>query len=733
MEVIILALFKKKTQAPAEDQVLDAGIAEGASQEDIDAQVQSIMEKYDRESNVRLYQGLPRKLVRYLCAAFSVYAMYISLVAQWDDRVKRASFVGLIVLMAFIIYPRRKGTGKKKPNYIPWYDIVLGLLGAAAYFYFVFNSQELIQVRNTFSKLYWYELVLGAIGILITLEACRRSVGIPIVIVCSAFVIYALTQKPINLNIYNFFYTLDNGVLGTPIKACMSFIVLFVIFGAFLEKTGIAQFFIDLANSIAGASAGGPAKVAVISSALCGMVSGSSVGNTVTTGSITIPLMKKTGYKPEFAGAVEAAASTGGQIMPPIMGAAAFLMVEYVNMPGVTVTYGYIALRAILPACLYFTGIFLMVHLEAKKLGLTGLSREELPKFLPLILRSGFLLLPLIGLVYLIITTTMAKAAIIATGLAVAVSNLKKSPIPSIFACVALVVYTFLPTSAPGWLSWVLVGVTVVCCVITMAKKDAFLNFSGFVDALEAGAKNTLTVGVACATAGVIAGVITTTGIGSKLITMIVGFSGGHLFVALVLTMITCIILGMGVPTTANYVIMATTCAPILIQMNVPSIAAHMFVFYFGIVADITPPVALAAYAGSAIAGSNPMKTGLNATRLAIAAFIVPYIFVLNPAMVFVNTTAWEVVLLVVTSFVGMFGVSIGLEGHICTSVAWPLRILVIAGGLCLIYPGTITDGIGLVVVALIVFYQYSLARRQSGNDEMIMQEEHHAAEQKDE
>ena len=682
--------------------------------EEINAQVQDIMEKYDRESNVRLYEGLPRSIVKYLLAFFSVYAMYISMLATWDDRVKRASFVGLIVLMVFILYPYKKGIGKKKPNYIPWFDIIIGLLGAGAYFYFVFNSDVLINVRNSFSKLYWYELIIGAIGIVVTLEACRRSVGIPIVIVCSCFVIYAITQKPLNLNIYNFFYTLDNGVLGTPIKACMSFIVLFVIFGAFLDKTGIAQFFIDLANSIAGSSVGGPAKVAVISSALCGMVSGSSVGNTVTTGSITIPLMKKTGYKPEFAGAVEAAASTGGQIMPPIMGAAAFLMVEYVNMPGVNVTYGYIALRAVLPACLYFTGIFLMVHLEARKLGLHGLSKEDLPKFLPLVLRSGFLLLPLIALVYLIITTTMAKAAIIATGLAIAVSNLKKSPVFSIPACLALIVYLFLPLGAASWIKWLLIGIAVVCCAITMARKDAFLNFNGFIEALEAGAKNTVTVGIACAVAGVIAGVITTTGIGTKLITMIVNVSGGHLFVALFLTMITCIILGMGVPTTANYVIMATTCAPILIRMNVPSIAAHMFVFYFGIVADITPPVALAAYAGSAIAGSNPMKTGVNATRLAIAAFIVPYILALNPAMVFVDTTVWEVVLLIITSFVGMYGVAVGLEGFLFTNVSWPIRILVIAGGLCLIYPGWVTDVIGIVVVALVIVLQKMLSRRSA-------------------
>ena len=517
------------------------------------------------------------------------------------------------------------------------------------------------------------EVWLGVIGILITLEACRRAVGLPIVIVASIFIIYAMTQKSLRMNVYNLFYTAD-GIIGTPIRACLNFIVLFVIFGAFLDKTGITQFFIELANSIAGSSSGGPAKVAVISSALCGMVSGSSVGNTVTTGSVTIPMMKKTGYKPEFAGAVEAASSTGGQIMPPIMGAAAFLMVEYVTMPNTVVSYGYIALRAVLPAALYFAGIFMMVHLEAKKNGLTGIPREQLPKFWPLFLRKGFLLLPLVALVYFLMTRTMAFAAIAATGLAILVSM--------VFPDTRIIRVSY--TDEMGYR----------------------LDLYRLTDALEAGAKSTLTVGIACAVAGIIACVITTTGIGSSLISVIIGASGGYKIVALFLTMLTCIILGMGVPTTANYVIMATTCAPVLIRMGIPSIAAHMFVFYFGIVADITPPVALAAYAGAAIAHGNPMKTGVNATKLAIAAFIIPYILALNPAMVFVDTTAIEVVSIVVTSLVGMFALSMALEGFYRGTLPVLFRVVAAVGGLMLIYPGILTDVIGVLLVGAVIAVQ---------------------------
>ena len=407
--------------------------------------------------------------------------------------------------------------------------------------------------------------------------------------------------------------------------------------------------------------------MAVISSALCGMVSGSSVGNTVTTGAVTIPMMKKTGYRPEFAGAVEAAASTGGQIMPPIMGAAAFLMADFIGVP-----YSDIIGRAILPAILYFGGIFISVHLEAKKLGLSGIPKEELPKFAKLI-RKAYLLIPLVALVVWVSGNymTMQKAASLAILLSIGVSLL---------------------------------------------DKENRITPSKILDALESGGKSAITVGAACGVAGIISGCITMTGLANDLINAIVGLAGERLIVALLLTMLCCIVLGMGVPTTANYCIMAATTAPILIRMNVPAMAAHFFVFYFGIVADITPPVALAAYAGSAIAKSNPMKTAFNASKLAIAAFIVPFIFCFSPAMLLIGTTAPEVIQIVATSFIGIFAVAAALEGYCFAKIPLLMRLLLAAGGLMLIYPGALTDlgGLGLVAaILLILFFMGKKQQRQ--------------------
>ena len=566
--------------------------------------VEAIMKKYDRESNTRIWEGVPKKVVRYLLAAFALLMVYMNLFANWDERVRRSLFVGIVIILSFLVYPAKKGSTKK--NHIPIYDIVLMVLGAGRAFPQVLKS-----------------------------------------------------------SVYNLFYT-TSGVIGTPIGVCSTYIALFILFGAFLEATGISEFFIQLANSLAGASTGGPAKVAVISSALCGMVSGSSVGNTVTTGSVTIPLMKKTGYKGEFAGAVEAAASTGGQIMPPIMGAAAFLMAEMVG-----VQYSEIAMRAIFPALLYFTGIFITVHLEAKRLGLKGIAKEDLPKFVPLFIRQGYLLIPLVTLVAMVMMGyTMSRSAVIATLLAILVS---------------------------------------------IPNKSTRMNPTRFVNALETGGKNTLSVAVACGIAGIIAGVVTMTGLGQILISAIVSVAGDRVIIALFLTMLTCIVLDMGVPTTANYIIMATTCAPILVNgMGINKIAANMFVFYFGIVADITPPVALAAYAGSAIAKSNPMKTALNASRLAIAAFIVPYIFAFNPAMLFIDADVIQVVVIIVTSLVGLTGVSGGLEGYMVTNMNPIQRILAVVGGLCLIIPGTVTDLAGIAIVGASVIWQLAAKKKRA-------------------
>ena len=634
------------------------------------ADVEEVMKKYDRESNTRIWEGLPKVIVSVIMGGFSLFCLYLTLFDTSLPEFRLNMFMALIVIIGFLNFPMKKGN--VKPNHMPWYDALIMVVGCVPFFYFAFNAEKILNTSYSVLSKDPLMLAFAIVGILVMVELCRRSVGIPILCVVGVLMIYTFANVRFGKVLYDLFYT-TNGMIGTPINVCQKYIVVFIIFGAFLERTGISQFFINLANCVAGSSAGGPAKVAVISSALCGMVSGSSVGNTVTTGSVTIPMMKKTGYKGEFAGAVEAAASTGGQIMPPIMGAAAFLMAEYTGIP-----YAKIALLAVLPAVLYFTGIYIAVHLEARKLGLRGLSKDELPKFSVLI-KKIYLLAPLVILVWLVSngTRTMQSSAAIA----------------------------ILVTIAVG-----------------IINRDEPITLKKIWEALEAGGKGTITVAAACAMAGLVAGCITSTGLANTLLRAIVSLSGGVAIIALFLTMLCCIVLGMGVPTTANYCIMASTCAPILMsdEIGIPMLAAHFFVFYFGIVADITPPVALAAYAGSAIAKAPPMKTAFNATKLAIAAFIVPYIFCLNPAMLFMNTAGelfsvgiLEVVTIVVTSLLGLYGVAVALNGHLYTKINMLFRFVIAGGGLCMMIPGAATDVIGLVAVAVVIMFQRMTAKRQ--------------------
>ena len=649
-----------------------------------DASAEEIMRQFDRESATRIWTGLPQKIVRYVMSVFSLYCIWSTLFSTADLPIRLSAFLGLIIIMGFLTYPAAKH--HVRPNSIPWYDIVIMLLGAACFFYFCFNYRTLVMTVTSASKMTAFHIAVGIIGVLCLAELCRRCVGIPILCVAGALLIYTFASgQGLARVIYTLFYG-TSGVMATPVQVCLKFIAVFIIFGAFLERTGIAGFFIDLANCAAGASSGGPAKVAVISSALCGMVSGSSVGNTVTTGSVTIPMMKKTGYRPEFAAAVEAAASTGGQIMPPIMGAAAFLMAEFMD-----VKYGQVALWAILPAVLYFAGIFISVHLEAKKLGLQGIPRSELPKF-RLLVKSIYLLIPLIVLVWLV--SANLRSLQWSASIAILLSILVSLPV--------LFIESKKEAGDSGRKLPAVAGKRLLDLVVS---------------SLEAGGRGCITVAVACSMAGIIAGCITVTGLASRLISGVIAISGSiaspmlATLIALFLTMLCCIVLGMGVPTTANYCIMAQTCAPILISIGVPKIAAHFFVFYFGIVADITPPVALAAYAGSAIAKSDPMKTGVNATKLAIAAFIIPFVFALEPGLLLMNNGFFNAVLSIVTAAVGMFGIAMGLEGFFRGKLHWAMRIVAIIGGLLLIYPGILTDVIGIVAVGAIVALQLLLHR----------------------
>ena len=641
------SLFKKnKAEEPQEPMDLDA-----------------VMKKFDRESNTRIWEGVPKIIVQSVLAVFAVFCLYVTLFATWLDEIRLTSFMAFIVFLGFLVFPAKKD--KQRVNFMPWYDIAAMVLGTASFLYYTFNAELIIKQGLNIEM---YQVIIGVVGILALAEVCRRCVGLPILIVAGVLLIYAFVAgvtvpdflRKLAYIVRNLFYSKE-GVFGTPVNACSKFIAIFIIFGAFLERTGIADFFIKIANAFVGRFSGGPAKVAVIASALEGMVSGSSVGNTVGSGAVTIPLMKKAGYKPEFAAAAEASASTGGQIMPPIMGAA-FLMAENLGVP-----YSKLIVCAILPAILYFAGVFITVHLEAKKEGLRGLTKEELPKLKPL-LKQIYLLLPLILLVYLVS------------------SGSKSLPFAAAMAILAAI-------------------------VVGLINKEDRITPKRIFEALASGGQGVITVAAACGVAGIVAGVVTMTGLFDYLKAAIIAFSGEYVIVALFLTMICCIILGMGVPTTANYCIMAATCAPILIAMGVPDIAAHFFVFYFGIVADLTPPVALAAYAGAAIAQANPMKTALTSTKLAIGAFIIPYIFALSPDMLLIDTNAFDVILICITSLIGMFAVAAGIEGWFMHKMPWWQRIISIAGGLCLIVPGWQTDLVGVALVAIIAVIQFSTRR----------------------
>ena len=646
------------------------------------ADVEAVMKKYDRESNTRIWTGVPEKIIRYLMAAFAVYCIIDAIFLTTLQEIRYSVFMGMIIFLGFLTFPVKKGV--ERVNHIPWYDIIIMVVGSGAYFFYAFNAMTVIRLsaRIMAEPLY---MAVGLIGILALVELCRRCVGLPILCVAGALIIYTfISGIGVTQLIRTLFYT-ANGIFSTPVGVCVKYIVIFIIFGAFLERTGVADFFIRFANTAVGRFTGGPAKVAVVASALEGMASGSSVANTVGSGSITIPMRKKMGYRPEFAAAVEAAASTGGQIMPPIMGAAAFLMAEFTGIP-----YGRIALMAILPAVLYFTGIFIAVHLEAKRTGMEGIPKEMLPKPKEL-LKELYLLLPLIALIYLVGSNTFTMAY--------------SATLSILVAMIVGVIHKIIPH--------------IIFTKDGSEKEDEgekpSLSFSWIIDAFSNGSKSSITVVVACGIAGIISGCITVTGLASILLGAIVSLSHGIVMVALVLTMLCCIVLGMGVPTTANYCIMAGVCAPILIALNVEPVAAHFFVFYFGIVADITPPVALAAYAGSAIAKSDPMKTGLVATKLAIAAFVVPYVFALNPAMLFVNVTSvFEVVQICITSLLGIFGVAAALNGYLARPLNPFVRIILAAAGLCMIVPGTVTDLAGFVALVMVVVYEFGIKKKES-------------------
>ncbi len=695
---------------------------------------EELMKELDKDSAGRNLFGKRKTALDVLFVLFAVVMITLTLIVSgMTPQTLRPLFVGLVLFIGYLKFPASK-KDSRIVNSIPWYDIALAFLSLAVYLYFPLNQNHILIAQTQIGTV---DIIVGIIGFILLAELCRRSLGLPMLIVAGGFIIYAVIYK-VSINpptalrniIFGLFYDVKGGVFSTPIDVCSSFIVLFIILGSFLEKTGIGKFFVDLSSSVAGFAAGGPAKVAVISSALEGMYSGSSVANTVGSGSVTIPTMKKIGYKPEFAAAVEAAASTGGQIMPPIMGAAAFLMSEITHVP-----YSTIVIAAILPAVLYFTGIFLMVHFEAKRLGLKGLPKDAIPNFFKLILENGYLLLPVVVLVVCMNHFTAGMSACFAILFALVVSLIDKKCVVRLFKLklngikdVITIILPLVPV-ALLYLLWKVIkldmGLSVFISMLaavlcSVFPNESILNPPMVAEGLSGGTNSSIGVAVACGMAGIVSGVVTMTGLGSTLMTLLLPIAEKSSFIALFLTMICCILLGMGVPTTANYVIMATIMAPILVKMGVPLLAAHMFVFYFGIVADITPPVALAAYAGAAIAKSNPLKTGVTATKLAITAFIIPYIFAYSPQMLLVvegyTPSFFSIVTIIFTSIVGCIALSSGLEGYLKSTLKWWERIALIGAGLCLIVPDLLSDGIGLAVVVIIAAIQFFFDKNREKN-----------------
>ena len=664
-------------------------------------EMKKLMQDLDKDQAYREHKCWRQYITVLVSVAFCIFQLYATLSGRIPAQLVRSTHLAFVQFLAFLLFPATKRLPR---NTLPLYDVILAFVSSGCWIYYILNFQELVRRAGAYTTL---DIFVGVIGIILLFESCRRIVGVPIMIIAGAFILYAFIGKylPGFLNHRGYsltritthlFYTTE-GIMGTPIGACSTFIFLFIMFGACLEKTGIGQFFIDVCNAIAGGASGGPAKVAVLSSALLGTVSGSSVSNTVGSGSFTIPMMKKLGYKGEFAGAVEAAASTGGQLMPPIMGAAAFLMAESVGVNYVTVVKA-----AIIPALLYFSGIFITVHLEAHKLGLKGLPREQLPRFLPLFLKQGYMILPLVVIIVFLCTGKTATY----------------SALMGILSCVVIALISSSIDVASG-------------------HRPRF-SFNDLIDVLCAAARSIISVAIACGMAGIIIGIVTLTGLGLKMGAGLVALAHGKLFITLILTMISSIILGMGAPTTANYLITSTITAGAIVKCLYGGasitaeqlLPAHMFAFYFGIIADVTPPVALAAIAGAAIARARPMLTALNATKLAIGAFIVPYMFIYNPGMLMINADALSILHITVTALIGMFGISVGLEGYAfgktgflngnsvsdgtkkIASVAE--RLLFMAAGLCCIVPEAKTDIIGLVAIVVLVALQLLRKRKNA-------------------
>ena len=655
------------------DSALDAPL-DAESVKEAEEQTEDLLREHDSASRFRTGLGSWVWIVGGLSIALTLFHLYTGVFGSRPSLIQGAIHLGGATSIIFLLYPINRRVSLT--DGVPWYDAVLAILSLGANLYIVVEYRHLTSNLVQIMGFREVDYIVAALGILLVLEATRRCVGLPIVIIASLAIAYSIFVYGMSWQNYavGTFFTARSGVFGTPIQVSSTFIFLFLLFAVVLIRTNIGAFFNDLAFRVAGRFTGGPAKAAVAASGLQGMISGSSVANTVASGSFTIPIMKKAGFKPHVAGATEATASTGGQFMPPIMGAAAFIMAEYTGVP-----YAEIIVIAIIPALLYFLGVMLSVHFDAKRNGLGGLPASMLPSWTSLAKRAD-LIIPLVIIVWMMLDG-------------------------------------FSPARAALW------GIG-AAFVLSFLRKSTRLGFVGIVKMLEAGARTALPVIAACATAGIVAGTVTSTGLGSRLGGSIIDIAQGSFLLVLLMTMIVCVILGMGLPTTANYVVTATIAAPILINnFEVPVIAAHMFVFFFGILADITPPVCLAAYAGAGIAGANPMRTGVTAVKLAIAAFLIPFVFVLEPSLLLQGTIT-ELIPALATLVLGMMVIAAGLAGYFFGRTSALERALLLIGGVLMVYPHVVVYLAGLVLAVIAVVLQLIRRRGSRGDSPAVAERE---------
>ncbi|WP_106476018.1 TRAP transporter permease [Phytohalomonas tamaricis] len=721
--------------------VSDSSKPQAADQDTVDA---AVLEKYDRESVVR--HALPErivKLVTLLSVLLALFHLYTSFSGPLVDVAQRSIHLYTLLGLAFVLYPiSRKGARDR----VPWGDALLVVLAFAIGIYMLVVADRVIA---TAGRINMFDTAVGLVAILLVLDAARRITGWGLTLLAAVFLVYGFYAKlsfypSLNVNIIlaitrqivSHLVFITEGLLGTAIAVSASYIMLFILFGAFLGKSGLGQLFNDLALAVAGHTRGGPAKVAVIASGFLGSINGSAIANVVTTGAFTIPLMKRTGYKPNFAGAVEAASSVGGQILPPIMGAAAFIMAEVLAVP-----YTQVVMAGIIPALLYYAGVLIQVHLRASRNGLKGIPRAELPPVREVMLKRGHLLVPMAVLLWLLFegrapffaafwsiaaTVLICGTRRVTIGLSVILTLLIFEP--QLRALVVGNAIPGMPTSRWWLFVAIIVPVTINMVRARLGLVAEKMDIADCTKAMEEGVRNAIPVAIACGTVGIIVGVATLTGVALEAADAVVQIGAAipspmlQLLVTLFFTMIASIVLGMGLPSIPTYIITSTMAAPILLNMplfrelsgssDTAIFVAHMFVFYFGIFANLTPPVALAAYAGAGLSGGSPNATGFQAMKLAVAGFVVPYMFVFAHSMLMIDATLWNTSWVIVTSLVGVTLLAIAVEGFLWSQVSVPMRLLAAVGALLLIFPGILTDMIGGAITVVLVALNMMAARR---------------------